>query len=67
MVPNGQMWGVKIEGNQRSSKNFDTQSQAAIYGKSRAIENSSELLIHGQNGRIREKNSFGNDPKKIKG
>jgi hypothetical protein len=27
----------------------------------------SELLIHGENGRIREKNSYGNDPYPPKG
>jgi hypothetical protein len=67
VVPNEGKWGVKIEGNEKMSRNFDTQKKAADYGKQRAIDNHSELLIHRPNGTIREKNSFGNDPKKIKG
>ena len=67
VLPNGNQWGVKIEGNEKMSKNFDTQKEASGYGKQRAIESSSELLIHGKNGQIREKNSFGNDPKNVKG
>lgn len=54
-------WGVKIEGNEKNSKNFDTQKEAINYGRERAKENSAELLIHGEDGKIREKNSYGND------
>lgn len=61
VVPNGNDWGVKIEGNSKMSKNFDTQREAAEYGRERAIGNSSELVIHRPNGQIREKNSYGND------
>ena len=31
-------------------------------GREIAINNSSELLIHNQQGRIRERSSYGNDP-----
>jgi hypothetical protein len=67
VVPNGSEWGVKIAGNERSSKNFNTQKEAAVYGRERAIINESELVIHRPNGQIREKNSYGNDPRNIKG
>jgi hypothetical protein len=67
VVPNDGQWGVKIEGNEKMSRNFETQKEASVYGKQRAIENSGELLIHAKNGQIREKNSFGNDPKNVKG
>ena len=67
VIPNGEKWGVKIEGNERSSKNFDTQKEAANYGRERAIDNSSELVIHRPSGQIRQKDSFGNDPINIKG
>lgn len=67
ILPNGENWGVKIVGNERISKNFNTQSEAVSYGRERAIANGSELVIHRPNGQIREKSSFGNDPRKIKG
>lgn len=61
VVPNEGKWGVKIEGNEKMSKNFETQKEATDYGKQRAIDSSSELLIHGRNGQIRQKDSYGND------
>jgi hypothetical protein len=32
-----------------------------------AINAESELLIHGQNGKIRERNTYGHDPRRTKG
>ncbi|MDR6571349.1 DUF2188 domain-containing protein [Chitinophaga ginsengisegetis] len=61
VVPNSGGWGVRVEGNEKNSKNFDTQKQAIEYGREKAQNSSAELLIHGQNGKIREKNSYGND------
>ena len=67
VVPHHGDWGVKVEGNSKMSKVFGTQSEASDYGRERAINNSAELLIHGKNGQIREKNSYGNDPYPPKG
>lgn len=60
-------WQVIGEGNKRASAVTDTQAQAIVIGRDLAIKNKSELLIHGENGRIREKNSYGNDPFPPKG
>ncbi len=60
-------WQVIGEGNKRASAVTDTQAQAIVIAKDLAIKNKSELLIHGENGRIREKNSYGNDPFPPKG
>lgn len=54
-------WQVKGAGNARATVRTKTQSEAYTIAKRIAINNKSEVLIHGQNGRIREKNSFGND------
>lgn len=67
VVPSDTGWGVKVSGNERNSKNFTTQQQAINYGKEKAKDNNAELIIHGQNGRIREKNSYGNDQYPPKG
>lgn len=57
----GEKWSVKTENSSKAYRNLDTQQQAIDIGKSVAINNKSELLIHGVNGKIREKNSYGND------
>lgn len=62
VVPNQGDWGVKVEGNSKLSKIFNTQAEAQSYARDRAIQNSSELLVHGRNGQIRARNSYGNDP-----
>jgi len=46
---------------------YDTQQAAIEDAKVIADELSAELLIHGEDGQIREKDSHGYDPKEIKG
>lgn len=55
-------WQVKGEGNIRATARTETQLDAIKIAREIAINNKSEVIIHGQNGRIREKNSYGNDP-----
>ncbi len=54
-------WQVKGAGNSRATVRTDTQSKAIKIARDIAINNGSELVIHGTNGQIREKNSYGND------
>ncbi|MGE4234546.1 MAG: DUF2188 domain-containing protein [Bacteriovoracia bacterium] len=68
IVPNGNDgWGVRGEGNQRLTVRTETQAEAIAIGREIAQNQGSELLIHGANGRIRERNSYGNDPFPPKG
>lgn len=67
VVPVGNKWGVKGEGNSRLTKVSNTQREAIDVGREIAINQRSELLIHGGNGRIRGRNSYGNDPFPPKG
>lgn len=62
VVPNNGQWQVKRQGSEKATKNFETQKQAIDYGRSIAIRQQSELVIHGRDGRIRDKDSYGNDP-----
>lgn len=62
IVPHEQGWAVRIEGNERVTSIHPTQEDAANAGRDRARREGSELLIHGENGRIRERNSYGEDP-----
>ena len=45
----------------------ETQREATEQARDIAQNQSSEVLIHGRNGRIRERNSYGNDPFPPKG
>lgn len=60
-------WQVKGAGNQRATVRTETQAEAIAIAREIAINSNSELVVHGTNGRIREKNSYGNDPFPPKG
>lgn len=60
-------WAVKGAGNSKATKVTKTQKDAADVARNIAKNQQSELLIHGRNGQIREKDSHGNDPRNIKG
>ena len=60
-------WQVIGGGNSRATVRTETQQQAIERAREIAIKQRSELLIHGENGRIRQKNSYGNDPYPPKG
>ena len=66
VIPHNDNWGIKSSG-KNVSRAFKTQKEAIEAGKQQAKRNSSELSIHGTDGKIREKNSYGNDPRNIKG
>lgn len=68
VVPrSGGGWAVERGGAERASKVTRTQEQAIKAGKTIAERERDELVIHGEDGRIREKNSYGNDPYPPKG
>ena len=60
-------WGVRGENNTRNTQNFDTQQAAINRAREIAINQKTELLIHGRDGQIRDKHSYGNDPYPPKG
>jgi len=62
IVKNGKKWSVKGEGNKKATKKFDTQKEAIDFAKKIAKNQKSEIVIHGRNGKIRDKDSYGNDP-----
>ncbi len=67
VVPRPNGWAVERSGNDRATKVTETQKEAIAAGKELAQRDKTELVIHGENGRIREKNSYGNDPSPPKG
>ena len=60
-------WDVKGAGNSRATKHTTTQSEAIKIATGIAKNNSGDVIIHGKNGQIRERNSYGNDPYPLKG
>jgi hypothetical protein len=62
VVPNNGQWGIKGAGNSRFTGLFESQSAAVREARTIAQNQGSELFIHGRNGQIRDRDSFGNDP-----
>lgn len=62
VVKHPEGWAVRGEGNKRVSAVTKTQKDAIAKAKQIAVTQQSELLVHGRNGKIRERNSYGNDP-----
>lgn len=55
-------WQVKGEGNRKATAVTTTQKDAIKIARDIAINQGSEVVIHNRNGKIRDKNSYGNDP-----
>ncbi len=54
-------WGVRGEGNSRLTAECETQDEAIRVSRE-ICQNQSEQFIHGRDGKIRERNSYGGDP-----
>lgn len=67
VVPHAGGWAVRGAGVQRASAVFDTQREAIGRARETSRNQGSELLIHGRDGRIRERDSHGNDQHPPKG
>lgn len=61
VVPSDGGWDVKVEGRDRAS-HFQTQSEAIQAGRILARSNRSEHIVHGRDGRIRQRDSYGREP-----
>lgn len=67
VVPHADGWAVQGAGNNRATSVHNTQAEAIDRARGIAQNNKSEILIHGRNGQIRERDSYGNDPFPPKG
>lgn len=67
VVPHKDGWAVKPAGGDRASSVHDTQREAIDRARDIAQNQHSELFVHGRDGRIRERDSHGNDPFPPKG
>lgn len=62
VVPHNGGWAVRKPGSERVSSTHDTQRDAIDQARSGARRDHSEVVIHRQNGQIRDRDSYGNDP-----
>ena len=64
VVPNPSRggWDVKRNNAQRASIHTETKAEAEKAGREMSQRAGSELVIHGKDGRIQQKDSHGNDP-----
>lgn len=67
VVPHKENWAVRGENNEKVTSIHNTQREAIEQARNIAQNQKAELFIHGENGKIRERNSYGNDPFPPKG
>ncbi|MFJ1269959.1 DUF2188 domain-containing protein [Legionella lytica] len=60
-------WNIKKAGKSRIIAHLDTKKEAVSKARALSIQEQSELIIHGKNGKIQTKDSHGHDPRTIKG
>lgn len=65
--PDGEDWKVKVVGNQKASAILDTKAEAVERAIEIAKNQHLELLVQNLDGKIGWKNSYGDDPRNIKG
>jgi len=63
VVPNGHGgWAVRQSGASKASRTFETEKEAVTYARDSARKGGADLYIHGRDGTVRSKDSFGADP-----
>ena len=62
VTPKNGQWQVKGGGNSKPNRVVNTQKEAISIATNIAKNQHGEVAIHGTNGAIRQKNSYGNDP-----
>lgn len=65
VMPEGDSWKVMLDGAQQGS--HSTQAEADAEGRALAQTKQLEYQLHGKDGQIRAKDSYGNDPRRITG
>jgi hypothetical protein len=66
VLPDGDRWKVEVEGG-GGSDTYDTQQEATRAARDISRRNEGELLVHDRAGRIRDRDTHGNDPRNIPG
>jgi Uncharacterized protein conserved in bacteria (DUF2188) len=67
VTPREDGWAVIREGNQRASSVHPSQKEAEKVGRQAARKDQTEFLLHNRQGAIRQRDSYGSDPRSRKG
>ena len=67
VVPHPDGWATRTEGASRVGRVVGTQGEAIERAREQAQREKVEVVIHRPDGRIRDKDSYGNDPHPPKG
>ncbi len=62
VMPHAEGWAVTGEGNSRATRVAKTQKEAIDIARRIATNQKSEVVVHDEKGKIRQKDSHGNDP-----
>lgn len=62
VVRHGDGWATRKEGAQRVGVKTDTQKEAIERARDQAKREKVEVVIHGRDNKIRDSDSYGNDP-----
>lgn len=65
VVPSGDKWALEVDGQERNA--YPTQNEAIIRGRGLADNDGGELVLHGEDGQIRDKVPHVSDPRSIPG
>lgn len=64
--PDGR-WARQKNGAARAASLHDTQSEAIDVARTQARRERTELVVKGRDGRIHQRDSYGNDPRNVPG
>lgn len=67
VVPSDAGWRVEVAANGRARSVHKTQAEAREAAREIARRTKRELFVHGRDGQIRERNTYGKDPRATKG
>ena len=59
----GSGWEVARQGEASAATTYRTQREAAEAGRKMAKREQAEFVLKGRNGRVRDRSSYGNDPR----
>lgn len=62
VVPRDGCWAVRRGGSGRVTRRYGSQREAIEAARKLARKQRTELYIHGEDGRIRQRDSYGEDP-----
>jgi uncharacterized protein YdaT len=61
VVPHGRKWAVRPAGSKQHTSSHRTQKATIDRARHAAKVDKSEVVVHSRDGRIRDKDSYGND------